>query len=242
KFLGNGPRSVEAYEAPSYYGLLLAWATKCVTASPGFKAISVLGLNFTEPFFRDVPTDYEAHESCLISGLMLVEREGIRMVITFDGPGYIQVLASEESQKEVKKLVEDIKEYMNEHNFYRGKRISLSSRISFLNAEQRDWDSIVLDTDMKNSIRLNTIGFLKNVARVQEFGIPPKRGIILAGDPGTGKTIICKALMSEADNITCITTGAYGELSANYISDLYSLAQDLSPSIIFIEDIDFIGQ
>jgi len=173
---------------------------------------------------------------------MLVEREGIRMVVTFNGPGCIQVLASEEYRELVEKLVQEIKDYMNKHNFYRGKRISFGSRISFLNAGLREWASIVLDPDMKSSIRLNTIGFLTNVARVQELGIPAKRGIILDGDPGTGKTIICKALMSEAENITCITTDAYSELSANYISDLYSLAQDLSPSIIFMEDIDFIGQ
>ena len=65
---------------------------------------------------------------------------------------------------------------------------------------------------MKKEIRLNTIGFLKNCARLEKYGIPPKRGIILAGEPGTGKTIVCKALMSEADKITCIATTAYGML------------------------------
>ena len=71
---------------------------------------------------------------------------------------------------------------------------------------------------------------------------PPKRGIILAGEPGTGKTIICKALISEADEITCITTAAYGTLHEQYISELFSIAQDLSPSMVFIEDLDFVGQ
>jgi len=95
---------------------------------------------------------------------------------------------------------------------------------------------------MKEEIRLNTIGFLKNCARLEKYGIPPKRGIILAGEPGTGKTIICKALMSEAENITCITTGAYGMFHEGYVSDLFEIAQDLSPSIIIIEDMDLIGE
>jgi cell division protease FtsH len=77
---------------------------------------------------------------------------------------------------------------------------------------------------------------------LEKYGVPPKRGIILAGEPGTGKTIVCKALMSEADNITCIATSAEGMVQGGYIPELFSVAQALSPSIIFIEDIDFIGQ
>ena len=167
KFLGDGPQVVEAYDTPLYYRHLLAWTVKCVTAYPGFKIISVLGLNYTKPFFSNIQTDYEAHESCLIIGLILVEREGIRMAITFDGPGCIQIAASEEHHEMVEKLIQEIKDYMNKHNFYRGKQITFNGRISFLNAGQRDWDSVILDPEMKNSIRLNTIGFLKNVARME---------------------------------------------------------------------------
>jgi len=242
KILGKGPRAIETFDTPSYYGRLLAWALKCVTASPGWETISTHGYNFGEPFFSDIQTDYSAYSGCLANGLMLGKREGVRMAITLNGIGSIQIEASEDYREEVNTLIQEIKDYVKEHNFYRGKRINFNRMISFLDLKQRHWDSVVLDSEMKNSIRLNTIGFLKNIARVQEFGIPAKRGIILTGDPGTGKTIICKALMSEAENITCITTDAYGEFSGEYISDLYSLAQDLSPSIIFMEDIDFIGQ
>ena len=65
---------------------------------------------------------------------------------------------------------------------------------------------------------------------------------MLAGEPGTGKTIICRALMAEADGITCITTNGYALDDDDYVTTLYELAQDLSPCIVFIEDIDLIGQ
>jgi cell division protease FtsH len=152
------------------------------------------------------------------------------------------VEAEKEHQEQVKKLVRDIADFSKEHNLYKGKKVSFNGKISFLNAGHRDWDSVILDPILKKEIRLNTIGFLRNCARWEKYGVPPKRGIILAGDPGVGKTIICKALMSEADKITCISTSAYGTFGEGYISDLYSLAQDLSPSMLFIEDIDFIGQ
>jgi cell division protease FtsH len=48
--------------------------------------------------------------------------------------------------------------------------------------------------------------------------------------------------MSEAKGITCITTDAYVFDDKEYIAVLYELAQDLSPCIVFIEDIDSIGQ
>jgi len=69
-----------------------------------------------------------------------------------------------------------------------------------------------------------------------------RRGILLAGEPGTGKTIICRALMAAVDGITCITTSGYALDDDDYITELYELAEDLSPSIVFIEDIDLIGQ
>jgi cell division protease FtsH len=52
----------------------------------------------------------------------------------------------------------------------------------------------------------------------------------------------CKALISEADKITCITSDACGMEQEGYIVDLFSIAQNLSPSIVFIEDLDCIGQ
>jgi cell division protease FtsH len=48
--------------------------------------------------------------------------------------------------------------------------------------------------------------------------------------------------MTEAYGITCISTNGYALDSDNYLTELYELADDLSPSIVFIEDIDLIGQ
>lgn len=240
KFLGEGPWAVEVFEAHSYYDWLLAWSVKCVIASPGWEVISVFGYTFEEPHFSDVQTDYEARESCLTNGQMLVEKESIRLVITLESES-LQITAGREHQEVVKKRIQEITDYMNEYNFYRGKRLSFNRRISFITVGQRNWDSVILDPEMKNSIRLNTLGFLKNVARMHEFGISSTRGCIISGDPGTGKTIVCRALMSEAENITSIITDAYRLSAGGYISDLYEFAQDLNPSMVFIEDLDSIG-
>jgi len=77
----------------------------------------------------------------------------------------------------VKSFIRSIGDFLNKHNFYRGKTSTLTGGISFLNAGQRDWDSVILDPAMKKEIRLNTIGFLKNcrpigknmVCRLKEY-------------------------------------------------------------------------
>ena len=245
-FLGEGSRVVETYSTAWYYAQLLAWTLKCIITSPGWKIVSVHGYSHTEPMIRDVQTDYTKFESCIVDGKILVETDNIRLVITVNarpgGANFVQIQAGKEHHGLVKTLIRAIADFLNEHNFYRGKKLNLERGISFLSAGQRDWDSVILDPAMKKEIRLNTIGFLKNCARLEKFGVSPQRGIILAGEPGTGKTIVCKALMSEADKITCIATTAYGMLDERYIPDVFSIAQDLSPSIVFIEDMDFIGQ
>jgi len=246
KFLGEGSRSVETFSTEWYYAPLLAWTIKCIVASPKMKIVSILGYSLKEPVYREVQTDYTKYESCIVDGQILIKESNTRLVIIVHtqrgGESFVQIETDGEHHELVKILIRAITDFLKTHNFYRGKKITLDSGISFLNAGQRDWDSVILDPAMKKEIRLNTLGFLKNCAHLEKYGISPKRGIILAGEPGTGKTIVCKALMSEAQDITCIATTAYGILDDRYIPDLFSIAQDLSPSLVFIEDIDFIGQ
>jgi cell division protease FtsH len=243
KFLGKEPRTAEAYSTQRYYKKLLAWTLKCITSSAGWEIVSLHGYMDTKPVFGDIQTDYTEYESCLVDGQMLVKKNGIRLVITiYARAGFIQIEAGEEHGEMVKKLKQDLEDFLKVHNFYRGKRLSLDEEISFLNVAPRDWSSVILAPSMKEQIRLNTIGFLRHCSQLADLGWPFKRGIILSSEPGNGKTSVVKALMSEADHITCITSDAYGLLNSGYISDLFAIAQDLSPSIVFLEDLDFIGQ
>jgi cell division protease FtsH len=246
KFLGRGQHSVEVYSADWYYVDLLSWTVNRLVNSPGWKIVSVLGYSRDNAVYRDIQTDYTRFESCLVEGQMLVEKGYIRFVFTLcnwrQDISCVQIDAAIKHQDLVKQLILDIKDSLKHNNFYRGKKICLDSDVSFLNIKQKDWDSIILDPAVKKEIHRNTIGFLKNKDRLEKYGIPSHRGIILVGEPGTGKTVICKALMSEAENITCITTTARGMLHGKYITDMFILASELSPSMVFIEDLDFIGQ
>jgi len=246
EFLGTGPRSVEVYEPEWYYWALSAWTTKRILESSGWKIVSVLGYHLRQPFYRDIQTDYTKFETCLTNGQMLAEKDGVRFAITVSCTlgdiNAIQIEAGLEHEEQVKKLIQDMTDFQKKNNFYRGKRICLEPGISFVTAGQKDWASVILDPVMKKEIRLNSVDFLKCCEKLEKFGVPLKRGIILAGAPGTGKTAICKALMFEGEGITRIATSAHRMIREEYISDMFVIAQELNPTIIFIEDLDFIGQ
>ena len=244
-FLGNGNRVNVVAILPRYYGELLTWALQRLIEKEGWKIIRTLGYHSHEPVYIDVSTDCDKCENLLMDGQLLVERGDCHFIVTVDinlrWRNSVQVEGPASRKKEIAKFIHEVKSISREQNFYRGKKIEFGGRIHFLNVKDKSWDSIILEPPIKREITANTIDFLNKREHWAEYGIPQKRGILLAGEPGTGKTVICKALMAEADGITCITTNAY-ELSADeYVTELYEVAQDLSPCIVFLEDIDLIG-
>ncbi len=244
-FLGKGNRANAVAILPRYYCELLTWALQRYIEKEGWKVIRTLGYHGPEPVYIEVSTDCDRCENLLMDGQLLLEKGGIHFTVTVDiNPGWrgaVVVEGSAGRKKDVEEFTVGVKAIAKEQNFYRGKKIEFGGRIQFLNVKDKSWDSIILDSAIKKEIRANTIDFLNKMKRWAEYGIPQKRGVLLAGEPGTGKTVICKALMAEADGVTCITTNAYGLSADEYITELYEMAQDLSPCIVFIEDIDLIG-
>jgi len=146
------------------------------------------------------------------------------------------------SKKEAYSFAQGVDETAQGQNMYQGKKLEFARHIRFLKLPSKNWDDLTLDSTVKYDIQANTVGFLNRLPELAGYGIPPKRGVILVGEPGTGKTLICKTLINHSPEITCIVAyqGALGD--STYIYNLYELAQDLAPSIVFIEDIDLVGQ
>lgn len=246
RFLGKRKRAYEVSIVPRYYGELLAWALERYLEKEGWQVVQTLGYHSCEPVYIDVNTDYSQRENLLMDGQLLVQKGEDRFIVTVDinlrWRNSILVESPASKKEDAGSFVTAVMNLMREQNFYRGKRLEFAGRLRFLDLNGRHWDSIILDADIKREIRANTVDFLNRTELWAKLGIPPKRGILLAGEPGTGKTIICKALMAEAEGLTCITTSAYALSDDDYITELYELAQDLAPCLVFIEDIDLIGQ
>jgi cell division protease FtsH len=245
-FLGEGEKIEASVIEPRYYGELLAWALHHYIELEGWQVTKTLGYLYPEPVYIAVNTSYEEYEDALRNGLLFVEKGENRFAIAVDvnlrSYNIVVVTGLAGNEKGIDEFANGIRSFAREQNFYRGKKLELRSHIRFLKPPARTWDSIVLDTAVKDEIWTNTIGFLTNREHIANYGIPAKRGVLLTGEPGTGKTVICKALMAESSKVTYIIASAYSLETPEYITELYELAQDLSPCIVFIEDIDFIAQ
>jgi len=245
-FVGRGQRVHESGIVPRYYGELLTWALKRFMEREGWQTARVLGYHSKEPVFIDVNIDVDKRENLLMDGQILIQKDDLRFIVTVDinlqWRNSIVVEGPPKYKPEIFDCVAGVMSLAKGENFYRGKKIEFSGRLRFLNMKGRSWDSIILDGSTKKEIQANTIDFLCRRKILAKYGIPSRRGVLLAGEPGTGKTIVCKALMTEARMITCINASVYSMDGDEYLTDLYELADDLSPCIVFIEDIDLIGQ
>lgn len=245
-FLGEGEKVEASVIEPRYYGELLAWALQRYIELEGWRVTRTLGYLYPEPVYIAVNTSHGQYQDALRNGLLLVEKGENRFVITVDvnlrSYNIVVVTGLACKGEGVDEFADGIRATARKQNFYRGKKLELGRNIRFLKRPARNWDSIVLDVGIKDEIWGNTIGFLTNREHLANYSIPSKRGVLLTGEPGTGKTVICKALIAESSEITCIIANAYSLETPEYITELYELAQDLSPCIVFIEDIDFIAQ
>lgn len=91
------------------------------------------------------------------------------------------------------------------------------------------------------------VEFLRDPKKFQKLGAHIPRGILLIGTPGTGKTMLAKAVANEANVPFYFVSGSefvemFVGVGANRVRDTFDTAKKTSPSIIFIDEIDAVGR
>ena len=91
------------------------------------------------------------------------------------------------------------------------------------------------------------VDYLHNPGRYQEIGASMPKGILLVGPPGTGKTMLAKAVAGESDVPFFSMSGSefvemFVGMGASKVRDLFRQAKEKAPCIVFIDEIDAIGQ
>ncbi len=104
----------------------------------------------------------------------------------------------------------------------------------------------VAGLDEEKHEMMEIVDFLKNPKRFYEMGARIPRGVLLCGQPGTGKTLIAKAIAGQANVPFISMSGSefiemFAGLGASRVRKLFEKAKKISPCIIFIDEIDAIG-
>ena len=130
---------------------------------------------------------------------------------------------------------------INEDNIQQAKieqtKNNLKSNVKFCDVAGLDEEKFELE---------EVVDFLKNPKKYQDMGAKIPKGILLSGSPGTGKTLLAKALAGEAGVALLHASGSefvekYVGVGAKRIRNLFEQARELAPCIIFIDEIDAIG-
>ena len=91
------------------------------------------------------------------------------------------------------------------------------------------------------------VNYLHDPTKYREIGATMPKGVLLVGPPGTGKTMLAKAVAGEADVPFFTISGSefvemFVGMGASKVRDLFKQAKEKAPCIVFIDEIDAIGQ
>ena len=117
----------------------------------------------------------------------------------------------------------------------------------FTPSEQQTTFNDVAAMDNAKSELQEVVEFLKNPVKFQRLGARIPKGVLLIGPPGTGKTLLARATAGEAGVPFFSISGSefiqmFVGVGASRVRDLFRTAKSLSPSILFIDEIDAVGR
>jgi len=109
-----------------------------------------------------------------------------------------------------------------------------------------DFQAVAGNEEAKESL-MDIVDFLKNPEKYKKYGARMPKGVILYGDPGTGKTLLAKAVAGEAGVPFYALSGSdfvqvYVGVGAARVRNLFKKAKSHGKAVIFIDEIDAIGK
>ena len=192
--------------------------------------------------------------SCVKCGLYLIGEGDARFALLLRSPERhspmeevtLEVAAADAERAE--QIVTEIRALAVEHNVYRGNVVSFGGQmfghgrgamLSFLDRPHVARGDVVLPAGVLAGVERQVLGIQRHSGRLRASGQHLKRGVLLHGAPGTGKTHTIGYLMGQLPQATIVVlTG----VALDMIGQACSVARLLQPSVVIVEDVDLIAE
>ena len=121
-----------------------------------------------------------------------------------------------------------------------------NAKVYVKSAEGIKFDDVAGEDEAKENLQ-EVVNYLHDPSKYKEIGASMPKGILLVGPPGTGKTMLAKAVAGEANVPFFSMSGSefvemFVGMGASKVRDLFNQAKEKAPCIVFIDEIDAIGQ
>jgi AAA+ superfamily predicted ATPase len=192
--------------------------------------------------------------ACVDFGLYLVTEGDTRLVVLMAGPNpshgkpKLRMEVVSGRPQDAQRFIAAINEGMQRLNVYRGHVIALSSGefgpgrstlIAFRTLPHITRDDVILPESILERIDRQTIRFSEHAEELKQAGRSLKRGLLLYGPPGVGKTLTIEYLSGSMPGRTVLLTAGIG---FGMLEPVVQIARALAPSMVVLEDIDLIAE
>ena len=121
-----------------------------------------------------------------------------------------------------------------------------NAKVYVKSAEGIRFEDVAGEDEAKENLT-EIVNYLHDPSKYQEIGASMPKGVLLVGPPGTGKTMLAKAVAGEANVLFSSMSGSefvemFVGMGASKVRDLFKQAKEKAPCIVFIDEIDAIGK
>jgi len=202
---------------------------------------------FSPPEFENIEVKRGVRESILTSGYTFFTYKdvGFKAMSYYCGTSaYTTFTFPREQKDKAFELVENIRTFMETKNYFKGEKLKLTKGVflDFLDYPKVKWDELILPQELKDEIALNIIFPVENEKLCAKYKVPWRRGVLLGGVPGTGKTKLAKILCNMLEKCTVIWVSGESISEPYHVEALFQAAREFAPTLIVMEDIDVHGK